>query len=217
MAKITGGILGRPAGKTAGVVFGAARSRTGKVVTAREKVIPSNPRSVAQTLQRGKFLDCLYVARHWTATMWQEDWNRSIGQLPGFQGVMSILLDNIDGSYDFSAPAATPLGNLHFPDTFSVAQGASSDELDFTYSAELGLNGTVNDVMKVAACEVSRSGTGIHHSVFSGSFALRSGSPASLDCEVTATDVLYVAWLIGAGAAEGLITPAVWGIQTTGA
>lgn len=217
MAKITGGILGRPAGKTAGIVFGAARSRTGKVVTARERVIPSNPQTTAQTVQRNKFLDALYVARHWTATMWQEDFNRAIGQLPGFHSVMSILLNNIDGSYDFSAPPDTPLGNLHFPATFTVAQGAASDTLDVSWSTEHGLNGTDADVMRYAYTRVGRDGSDVHPSVFNGSADSRSGTPLAIDCGEAAQPYMVAVWLIGAGAAEGLISPARWTVQTTGA
>ncbi len=122
MAKVKGGITGRPAGKVASLIFGAARGREGKVVTVRELVAPSNPRTPEQQAQRGKFQSSLAYVQGWGPDVYQSDWNRSVGQLPGFQSMMSILLNNIQGTPErLTPPDDRQLGSLHFPDSFSAS------------------------------------------------------------------------------------------------
>jgi hypothetical protein len=100
MAILEGGIFSNPRGKTGGIVFGAARTRTGKKVTSRLLVPPSNPNTAAQQVQRGKFAEALAIVRLLGSGIYQSDFNRSIGQLPGFQSVTSIFLNALDASED---------------------------------------------------------------------------------------------------------------------
>lgn len=136
MANIDGGVTGRPSGKLANIVFGAARTREGKQVTARELVKPSNPQTTAQQNQRSSFSSALDIVKAIGPSIYQEDWNRAVGQLPGFQSLQSIFLNNLDGNQLLTPPPDTPLGNLHFPDTWSADPGASNGEIDFTWSTE---------------------------------------------------------------------------------
>ncbi len=155
MAIIRGGLHGRPSGNVAGVVYGAARTRTGKAVTARELVFPSNPQTALQMLQRHIFMESLYATRYLGPTVYQDYFNRSIGQLPGFQSIMSILLKNTNASEEFRAPPDTPLGNLHFPITcaFTTALGAvGTYEID--WSTEVGINGTAADTSYIFVVQV---------------------------------------------------------------
>lgn len=134
MANIDGGVTGRPSGKLANIVFGAARTREGKQVTARELVKPSNPNTAAQQDQRSKFSEALQIVKGIGPSIYQDDWNRSVGQLPGFQSLQSIMLNNLDNSNVLGVPSDVPLGNLHFPDSFSTAQGSGAGEIDLTWS-----------------------------------------------------------------------------------
>jgi len=154
VAIVEGGILGNPRGKTGGVVFGAARSRNGKVVTARQKVTPANPQTAAQTAQRNKFATALDGVRQAGPDIYSVDWNRSIGQLPGFQSLQSIFLGAIQPGDTFVAPADTPLGKLHYPLQFTVDPGVASGEIDLAWSSEAGEIGEGTDGLVVMAMRV---------------------------------------------------------------
>ena len=126
MARLEGGIFSRPRGKTGGVVFGAARTREGKAVTSRLLVRPSNPRTPAQQLQRRKFDRTLNTVRSWGPGLYQNFFNRTIGQLAGFQSLESILLSAFKNDGSFEAPADTRTGS---------AFGWSSGDIDFCMTA----------------------------------------------------------------------------------
>lgn len=216
MAIVTGGLHGRAAGNVGGVVYGAARTRVGKVVTARELVSPSNPQTAAQVLQRNIFKESLYATRHLTATLWQNDWNRSIGQLPGFQSMMSILLANTNAGEEFLAPADTPLGNLHFPATFTCLGGAGvSGDIDLTNSLELGLNGTVNDIMVVFAIKVAAEADKSRLAEIFITAVDRNDGGSTINVAEAGTQYIVGAYLQGAGTADGLLSLCRWTIVTS--
>ncbi len=145
MAIIEGGILGRVRGSVGGVKFSSARGRIGKLNTAMEKVIPANPNTPAQQTQRGYFKRALIIDKGWGPDLYKIDWNRSVGQLPGFQSIMNILLINVDESGNFNTPSDVPLGDLHIPDTVTVEDGMSPGSIKVTWSTEAGDNGTAAD------------------------------------------------------------------------
>lgn len=211
MAKIIGGIHGRPSGNVGGIVYGAARDRTGKIVTARELVSPSNPQTAAQTLQRLIFKQSLYATRHISASMWQGFFNRSIGQLPGFQSMMSIILDNTNASEEFVPPSDTPLGNLHFPDTFTVTAGAgAAGTVTVTYTAELGLNGTLADKLRIIFVMKDAENTDERFTKISIGGTTRDDSPFVIASGRTATEFVVGCFFEGIGTAEGLLSPCKW-------
>jgi len=210
-AIVRGGLHGRPSGNVAGVVYGGARTRTGKVVTARELVFPSNPKTAAQVLQRLKFKQSLYAVRHLTASMWQEFFNRAIGQLPGFQSMMSIILDNTDAAEELGVPPDTPLGNLHFPDTFTVTTGAgASGSITITYSDELGLNGTVDDKLYILCVGVDPYNTDERKTDIRLGTEDREDSPIEHSTESNAYDWIVGCFFEGQGTAEGILSPCKW-------
>lgn len=211
MAIIVGGLHGRPAGNVAGVVYGAARTRTGKAVTARELVSPSNPQTVAQQLQRHIFAEALNATRLLGADCWQDSFNRAIGQLPGFQSMMSIILNNTNASEEFTPPADTPLGDLHYPYTLTVVTGAGATKtVTITYTDELGGNGTIADkfgyivIGKDAGVGYTRYGK-FYNGVFD-----RGDSPYVAGTGVAGTEVVVGLYLIGQGTAEGLLSTVKW-------
>jgi hypothetical protein len=211
MAIITGGLHGRPGGKLGGVVYSAARTREGKVVTAREKVDPAYSNTPDQIIQRNIFKEALYATRYLTAAVWQEDWNRSIGQLPGFQSMMSIIMNNTDASEDFTAPPDTPLGNLHFPITAAYPNHASpTNQIDMTWSTELGLNGTANDTLE-AFCIHSLEGSGqIRLAAPIVTSAVRSDGAEALVVPTSGEIWVICVYFKGAGVAEGLLSKGSW-------
>jgi len=211
MAKLVGGLHGRPAGNVGGVVYGAARTRIGKVVTARELVFPSNPESTAQVLQRNKFLEALYATRYLGASLWQDDFNRAIGQLPGFQSMMSIILENTDASEDFNTPPDTPLGNLHFPSTWTPVTGAgASGTIDITWDTGLGLNGTANDVLVVFGVGKLEGAGQTRRAIVCATTEVRSDGSATVAMGASNTIFQLAGYFQGAGTAAGLLTLCRW-------
>lgn len=214
MAVLQGGIFSRPAGKTGGIVFGAARTRQGKLVTSRLLVPPSNPNTALQQAQRSKFAECLNVIRRWSPSIYQSDFNRSIGQLPGFQSMESILLNQIDAALTFSFVTPINLGLLHNPASI-LTHSNDLGNLNFTFSTELGDNGTNNDIAVLIAVSTSSGTRNQTNEVVSYQTALRSAGsisgPASLHALI---EYQYYFYFRGAGTAAGLLSVAQPGILT---
>ncbi len=148
MSVLDGGIFSRPRGKTGGIVFGAARTRRGKQVTARLLVPPSNPNTPAQQTQKGIFSSVLDIVKRIGSATYRTDWNRSVGQLPGFQSLQSILMNQMNGSKDLTLVNPINLGILHYPDSVEVVKNTTT-QLTVNWSAELGDNGTDADLVKI--------------------------------------------------------------------
>lgn len=206
MAKIPGGITSRPSGQLGNIIFGAARTPEGKVATAREAVKPSNPDTPAQQAQRSKFQQAVAVVQAIGPSIYQEDWNRAVGQLPGFQSWQSILLNNIDGSNVLQPPSDRPLGNLHFPDSFTLATGASSGELDVSWSTENGPNGTAGDGIVIIGIEAPNPGGGSNRTVVTDLSNVRSDGSATLTGLGSATLTTVCLYVRGAGSADGTLS-----------
>ena len=211
MAIIRGGLHGRPSGNVAGVVYGAARTRIGKAVTARELVFPSNPQTAAQMLQRHIFMESLYATRYLGPTVYQDYFNRSIGQLPGFQSMMSILLNGTNAAEEFHAPPDTPLGNLHFPGTCAVTTGGGAvGTYEIDWSTENGLNGTVADTSYIFDIQVIATPTYTRWVVVAGIGPARSVGHYDGIGLAGGTDHVNCIFFVGVGAALGNLSLARW-------
>lgn len=211
MAKLIGGLHGRPSGNVGGVVYGAARTRLGKAVTARELVYPSNPNSAGQVIQRRKFKGSLYATRHLTSGLWQSDFNRAIGQLPGFQSMMSILLMNTDNVFLLTAPPDTPLGNLHIAGNMAAVTGVgAAGSVDLSWTAELGLNGTAADVINVFGIKADESATGVRGAVDFAATGVRADTTLIVPTGSSGADWIIGIYWQGAGTALGLLSECVW-------
>ena len=216
MAVQTGGITGRLKGKLGGVVFSSARGYQGKLNTVREKVSPSNPNTAAQQSQRSKFSTIVNWVQGWTPALYQTDWNRAVGQLPGWQSLQKLGLDAIDASLVFGAIPVIPLGTLHQPDTFDVGNGIAAGEFALDLTAENGQNGTAADELIVVVYPTDWSA--------GGSVAINTSYTRSQLASLTALDpgfgngvqVQVCLYMRGAGNAEGLLSNASFGIVTTG-
>jgi hypothetical protein len=208
MAKVTGGILGRASGKVSGIVFGGARSRTGKVVTAREKVIPANPNTASQQAQRSNFQAALAIVRGFGPDVYSDHFNRAIGQLPGFQSLMSIVLNNRNEDGTFKVPPATPLGTLHYPTTLTITSEAVAGQIDVYWSQELGDNGTDNDECYILVWAADHSSEPQY--VASVAQALRSNGEIGTSFEDLDEGETYIVglFLVGSGTALGLLSQA---------
>lgn len=216
MAKIPGGITSRPSGQLGNIIFGAARTPEGKVATAREAVDPSNPNTPAQQNQRSKFAQAVQATQDLGPGIYQEDWNRAIGQLPGFQSWVSMLLDNITDADLLEPPADRPLGNLHFPSTWSANTPPGAGGIEFSHDTGNGDNGTSSDEAVVVAIEADLP-SGRDRDVVKISGGLpRSNGTIQFSVNQNGTDYVIGLWFRGAGSADGLISQAQFLTMTSG-
>jgi hypothetical protein len=151
MAKLSGGVFGVVTGKTGGIVFSTARGSAGKVNTARAFVKPSNPNTADQQSQRNFFTACIDIVRRIGSSVYQDDWNRGVGQNPGYQSLVSTILSARASGTDFDAPAEVNLGTLYAPGTIAAATGSGAGEIDVTWSTENGDNGEATDYVVIFA------------------------------------------------------------------
>lgn len=216
MAIVVGGITGRVAGSVGGVTFGAARGRQGKLVTVREKVSPSNPNTPAQAAQRGKFGQCIDIVRFLGPDIYKVDWNRSIGQLPGFQSMQSIFLNAMDSNFDLVAPPTINLGDMHYPDTGPQLSQGGDGELDIQWSPEVGTNGTAADIPVVMVIAVDPDGGGGVRVVKTTTDGTRNGQSVLVGGLTIAANYLVGVYFRGEGTADGLLANCKWAIGPAG-
>ena len=177
----------------------------------RSYVIPANPKSTSQVLWRSIFKCGLYATRHLGATLWENDFNRAIGQLPGFQSMMSIILLATDRvSRDLEEPPDTPLGNLYAPDVTFVTHGSVAGSITASWSGALGLNGTDDDVLNFFGIEVAGSAEGVRGALDWAATAVRSDLTMDITTGSSTTDWIAAVYFQGAGAAEGNLSRCQW-------
>ncbi len=211
MAIITGGLHGRARGKINGIIYGGARTRLGKVVTAREYVIPTPSATTLQVYQRNSFACALYATRYLAAALWQDDFNRAIGQLPGFQSLMSIIIKATDRETRIMTPPPdTPLGNLYAPAFAPVPHAGTPGMITITWTAELGLNGTDEDVLNVFGIERDGSEDGIRVANNFAEEATRIDGTLDIATGETGFHWVIGCYFQGAGTAVGKLSVVKW-------
>jgi Fibronectin type III domain len=207
MATLQGGIFSRPRGKTGGLVFGAARTRTGKLVTSRLLVPPSNPNTAAQQTQRSIFSSCQAIIRRLGASVYQVDWNRSVGQLPGFQSMQSIFMNQMASNLNLTLVNDINLGTLEPLLTLEFGV-AAADSLTLSWDPAVTGNGTAADVVIALAIAQTEAKRPQSNGVQVFNTAVRSDETLDItNLDSSTTYELYV-YAVGAGTAEGLISVA---------
>ncbi|MBA7540739.1 hypothetical protein ES705_33041 [subsurface metagenome] len=218
MAIITGGLHGRARGNVNGIIYGAARTRTGKVVTAREYVMPSYSRTTLQAYQRVSFKCALYATRYLAATLWQDDFNRAIGQLPGFQSMMSIIVKATDRETRIMTPPPdTPLGNLYCPTFDVITHAGLSKSITISWDTGLGLNGTDEDVLNVFGVGKEGSEDGIRVATDFAEEATRVDGTLDVDTSESSFEWVVGCYFQGAGTAVGKLSVVKWYSVLSGA
>jgi len=210
-AVVKGGLHGRPRGTVAGIVYGAARSREGKVVTAREYVIPGDTDDEDVLNQRLVFKSMVMATQYLTAELWKEDWDRAVGQLPGFHSIMSVMLKNTPHATGFFAPPPdTPLGNLFAPVFSPIPHSTIAGSITVTWPTGHGLNGTDDDVIVVFVVEKEMTEFGIRSGLVAVETATRVDGTIDMATGASGTDWIVCCYFQGAGTALGKISPAKW-------
>jgi len=94
MATARAGPYSRILGTLQTRIWGVARTRWGKVMSARGPGPPPLPYS-QQVLDHQAIVHQLLILEHWiTNDRWRIDWNESLGRLPGWHSMMSWLISN---------------------------------------------------------------------------------------------------------------------------
>lgn len=183
MSKLLGGLFSRPSGKASGLVFGSGRTKRGKQVTAREYVIPTDPKTNAQKDQRGKMPYVTKIIQGIGREVYQFDWNRAVNNLPGFQSLSSVFMSNISktGSLDFSTLDPVSLGIRHFPDTFGAEAGTG--EVTVTWSTETGDIGSSDDIAVVVAIQTIADSESVERQVVADQSATRDDGTITISVD----------------------------------
>jgi hypothetical protein len=207
MSRLSGGLFSSPRGKMGGVVFGAARTRQGKVVTSRLLVSPSNPNTAGQQAQRSIFSYALDIVRRIGSGIYQTDWNRAIGQLPGFQSLQSIFMKQTSSTGDVTLITPVNLGTLE-PLLNVSCSASSTSAINILYSAAVSGNGTSADAVKVICVAKDATSRLEAKGVTVDTSSTRDTEDITISGLVTnATYEIYL-YAVGAGTASGLISVA---------
>jgi hypothetical protein len=206
MAVLEGGIFSRPRGKTGGIVFGAARTRQGKQVTSRLLVPPSNPNTTAQQEQRGIFSSAQSIVRKLGSTVYQVDWNRSVGQLPGFQSMQSIFMNQMDTDLDLTLVNNINLGTLpNEPDV--SADPADPGVIAVTWTNSYGEGAEASNVPTAVAVCTTAANRALVGGVQYVSTNMRADEAIAIeDCIAGATYQIYF-YFKGTGTQAGMLSP----------
>jgi len=207
MSVLTGGIFSNPSGKTGGVVFGAARTRTGKKVTSRLLVPPSNPNTAAQQTQRNKFKEALAIVRLLGTSIYQSIWNRAIGQLPGFQSMMNVFLTSINSVFEITTIPPINLGSLHMADSISLGVTGDPGSVVINFSTENGLNGNANDDFIGLVIETDPAATPLERLVKVSADRIRSEGIAVVEGFTSGENVSVLGYFKGQGPTAGMNSP----------
>lgn len=209
MAKVKGGLHGELNGSIGNITYSSARTADGKVTTARQKSDPSNPQTPDQQEQRGQFALSQKATSALGSAIYTDDWDRVLGNLPGFQGMVKMFLDNAEQGPILKAPARQNLGSLAGVANLSVTAAPSSDEISLSWDSDSGDNGTANDELVAAAIEADPDDPRDPNVVRSIGQVTRSSTSHTLSVvHESADSYLVMTYLRGADSAEGLLSPA---------
>lgn len=157
MAKFEGNIWSKAAGSIGSITFSQARARQGKIQTARDRVIPTNPQTPQQMSARDNLSDSVFIARAIANGPDSTAFDRAVSKLPAYQSLMSIYqkakaVDGTDIVVD-GEPARIPRSDL--PEVFvSGFVHSGSGEYQISFSLSTGASITPNAMVVGAITRV---------------------------------------------------------------
>lgn len=182
MAKFRSNIWGKAAGSIGGIVFSEARDRQGKVQTARQRVVPLNPQTPAQQIQRQKMQLCTAIANQVGIQDLRLYWDRAVSKLPGFQSLVSAYQRTyyIAGTVILGDREMRPyfLGDYPGVELTSLEDSGTPGVLDFSWSTSVPPGGASSDNLHIVASpmEMDLGEIGPNAAVYLTNFRRSDGS-----------------------------------------
>ena len=149
MAKLFGGITGRPSGKIGNIIYGAARTRRGKTATARATFSPSNPNTPPQQAQRNRMRSLSQTAKRWNPTRGRAQWSVIEGNLPVYQSILRLLFQASDAEGNLTIPRPVSLGPTPELRNLQILSGGGSGALLISWNAHQGEGALFTDQVQI--------------------------------------------------------------------
>ncbi len=146
MARIRSGVLGNTRGKVAGIVGSQWKDKN----YIREYVLPANPNTAAQQVQRSKMADTVVFAKSLVGPVFNAYTDKFQKSMSGFNYFIKRNIAIFDGTPALDEIKITE-GKLHAPTTVAGAYTNGVADIDVTWDESLGNNGSLTDQMYAAA------------------------------------------------------------------
>lgn len=202
MAKLFGGITGRPSGKVGNVIYGAARTRRGKSATARATFSPSNPNTPAQQDQRNRMRTLSQVASRWNPTRGRSQWNVIEGNLPVYQSILRLLFQASDAQGNLSTPRPVSLGPTPGLRDLQVTSGGGRGVLLLTWTAHSGDGALLTDVVQFFYTPIETRERTLVQSGYIGTGVTRGDDEATVSTLAPGAEFLVGLWVSPAASAN---------------
>jgi hypothetical protein len=145
MAILRSGILGHTSGKVAGVVGGKWKNKS----YIREFVIPANPNTTPQQVQRGKMRDCVAFAKALVGQIFNTYGDKFQKGMSGFNYFIQQNIALFDGSPTWASIKVT-FGKLWQATILTVVKVSGTCTITWD-PASLGNNGAATDAVYACA------------------------------------------------------------------
>lgn len=191
-------------------------------MTSRQRIPPLQPNTPAQVSARDTFSSTLHIVRTIGPGVYQQDWNRGISKLPGYQSMFSTFMNASTATattIDVDVPQPrTPLGILHAPDLVDV-NNSVADVWNVIWSEENGENGNPDDQIVILAVARSISRTALNtRAILVDLSRNRNESPWEIDFggDPGGTTGIMIALYVRPGPSSSVLSPspAVWRAAT---
>lgn len=209
MATLEGGAHDAPNGKIGNLIYSRARGSDGSIATVRSYTKPSNPKTADQTSQRDKFSYCVDTVKKIGSSIYEEDFDRSVKNLAGFQSLVQVLLEKMSSDGQLSSPDPVNLGSLDALTNPTVSADYTNDGIDITWdtatSPDTGSSDDQINALAIGTTVDSEDNRIID--VFRNE-ALRSAGTASLSVDTAMSEAVVMFYVRGAGDYEGMLSEA---------
>lgn len=161
MGKILNGILGGFSGKVGPVVGGKWKD----VNYMRSYVIPANPNTPDQQVQRGKFAQCVSIARSILTDVIKPFWDPFLSSMSGFNRFLQLNVMSLSTPNDWlDATLKVAQGTLTPQPLTSILYSDSDGEINVTWTNNAG-TGNALGTDKMAVVVFHRDGTLVFTSI----------------------------------------------------
>ena len=154
MAKLRSGILGKSAGAIANVVT----SNWKGINYARERVIPANPKSVAQTRVRGSLAVIVLIGRAVKSLFISTYWETLVRGTAnsGWAKYVGVNQKAVQKDLNYE-DIKLATGDLESAFVIDVSKNGGSNTLDWSWDVSTVSNGSANDIVYLHAFVPERS------------------------------------------------------------